>query len=114
MNVRYAILDVDKARDLVGGKVVKCGLCGQDVATGFPMDIAHHVEIHLEQQTGQRPDYAKKRERRLFEARNIESARYGLQATWYGTLIEKLIDEKQIDYGFLLDQRILVPVVGRG
>ena len=114
MNVFYAILNVDKARILVAGKVVKCGLCGQDIAAGFPMDVANHVESHIAEKNAKFASYEMARERRLFDAKNIESAGYGLQARWYGTLIEKLIAEKQIDCRFLLDQGILVPVVGRG
>ena len=114
MKVCYAILDVDKARELVAGKVVKCGLCGEDVAAGFPMDVANHVEKHLEEKTGQKPDYAQRRERRLFDAKNLASVGYTGQVRWYGTLIEKLINEKQVDYKFLLEQGILVPVAGRG
>ena len=114
MNVFYAILDVDKARELVAGKVVKCGLCGEDVAAGFPMDVFNHVEKHLEERQGQDADYAGKREVRLFQAKNLECAGYGAQAKWYGQLVEKLVDENQIDWKFLLKEEIMVPLVGRG
>lgn len=114
MNVFYAILNVDKARELVAGKVVKCGMCGQDIATGFPMDVANHVEKHLEDQEGQHAEYASRREVRLFRAKNLECAGYGAQAKWYGQLVEKLVDENQIDWKFLLKEEILVPVVGSG
>ncbi len=114
MNVFYAILDVDRARELVAGKVVKCAMCGHDIAAGFTMDVANHVEAHLEEHAGQKPDYQQKKARRLASARNLECAPYGEQAKWYGTLVEKLIAEKQIDCRFLLDQGILVPVAGRG
>jgi hypothetical protein len=114
MQFFYAILDVDRARELVAGKVIKCGMCGQDIAAGFNMDVQAHAEIHIEQHAGHKPDYQQRKARRLAGARNLECAPYGEQAKWYGTLVEKLIAEKQIDYRLLLDQRILVPVVGRG
>jgi hypothetical protein len=114
MNVLYAILDVDKTRELVAGKVIKCGMCGQDIAAGFPMDVQAHAEIHIEQHTGHTPEYQQRKARRVAGARNLECAPYGEQAKWYGTLLEKLIAENQIDHKFLLEQGILVPVVGRG